>query len=188
VNEVALLSDRRILEEMEKGRIVIVPYNERNLGTNSYDVRVGNAYFKENRAISDVYLDSEEEVAQLWDGPYWSERYIPIGPYETILAHTVECIGGRNGITAEMKSRSTIARCRLSVCRCAGLGDVGYVNRWTMEITNHGRTRLWVYPGMRVAQICFHDVGPTKKDYHGKYGQGEWRPEDMLPKPYLDLY
>lgn len=182
-----LLSDKRILEELEKGRIIIRPFDERFLGTNSYDVRIGEYYYKENKYVTDVDLSSKEEVKQLWDGPYLTPNRIPIEPHETILAHTIEVIGGRLGITTEMKSRSTIGRCHLSVCKCSGLGDSGYISRWTMEISNHGHTRLWLYYGMRVAQIKFYDIGETKKVYQGKYGYGEWSPEDMLPKPYLDF-
>ena len=37
-----ILSDKRILEEMEKGTIKIVPYNREDLGSNSYDVHLGS--------------------------------------------------------------------------------------------------------------------------------------------------
>src|SRR5919107_1858360 len=36
-----ILSDTRILEEMEQGTIKVVPYNRENLGSNSYDVHLG---------------------------------------------------------------------------------------------------------------------------------------------------
>ena len=36
-----ILSDKRILEEIEKGTIVIEPYDQKCLGTNSYDVHLG---------------------------------------------------------------------------------------------------------------------------------------------------
>ena len=36
-----ILSDKRILEEMEKGTIKIVPYLRDCLGSNSYDVHLG---------------------------------------------------------------------------------------------------------------------------------------------------
>jgi dCTP deaminase len=181
-----LLSDLRILEEKEKGNIVIEPFDVTSLGTNSYDVRIASYYFKENNDADSVCLDHPVEVALLWDGPYGAINHIPVEGHQTILAHTVEIIGGRNGITAEMKARSTIGRCRLSVCKCSGWGDVGYINRWTMEITNFGRTKLWIPISMRVAQICFYDVGPTIRAYQGKYGQErEWKSEDMLPRPDL---
>jgi dCTP deaminase (EC 3.5.4.13) len=36
-----ILSDSRILEEVEKGTIVIAPYDRNALGSNSYDVHLG---------------------------------------------------------------------------------------------------------------------------------------------------
>src|SRR5690606_12458234 len=36
-----ILSDKRILEEIEKGSIVIQPFDQKYLGTNSYDVHLG---------------------------------------------------------------------------------------------------------------------------------------------------
>ena len=40
-----LLSDKRIREEMENGNIIIEPFESRQLGTNSYDVRLGPYYY-----------------------------------------------------------------------------------------------------------------------------------------------
>ena len=36
-----ILTDSRILEEIEKGTIKIEPYNRADLGSNSYDVHLG---------------------------------------------------------------------------------------------------------------------------------------------------
>ena len=36
-----ILSDARILEEIEKGSIVIEPFDREKLGSNSYDVHLG---------------------------------------------------------------------------------------------------------------------------------------------------
>jgi len=41
------LSNKKILEEMKKGDIVISPFNELNLATSSYDVTLGEYYFRE---------------------------------------------------------------------------------------------------------------------------------------------
>jgi dCTP deaminase len=45
-----ILSDTRILEEMEKGTIKVTPYNRDCLGSNSYDVHLGKtlATYKEH--------------------------------------------------------------------------------------------------------------------------------------------
>ena len=86
----------------------------------------------------------------------------------------------------------------IEVCKCAGWGDVGFTNRWTMEITNN--SRFYTIPlvvGRRIAQIVFFHVGPVlKNDYTvtGKYQKTadvkkmkkEWNPLSMLPKLYND--
>jgi dCTP deaminase len=51
-----ILSDKRILEEIEKKTIIIQPYDREKLGTNSYDVHLGK-----NLAIyKDKTLDAKK--------------------------------------------------------------------------------------------------------------------------------
>jgi dCTP deaminase len=136
-----------------------------------------------------------------------SDKIILIAPSETILAHTIEFIGGKNGIpgklnavTTEMRARSSIGRIGIAVCKCAGWGDIGYVNRWTMEITNFSTSIIPLPVGLRVAQIIFHEVTSveTEDEYHKKIGskyqsdlklaslKASWKPEMMLPQLYKD--
>ena len=75
---------------------------------------------------------------------------------------------------------------------------MGFINRWTMEITNN--SRFYTIPlvvSRRIAQIVFFHVGPVLKgDYSstGKYQstkilkkmKKEWNPTSMLPKLYKD--
>ncbi len=84
------------------------------------------------------------------------DKIIWISPGETMLCHTNEFIGGRNCITTEMKAKSSIGRCFLSICKCAGWGDIGYVNRWTMEITNHSHGKIIpLVVGRPIGQMIF---------------------------------
>jgi len=97
-----------------------------------------------------------------------------------------------------MKARSSLGRNFIEVCKCAGWGDVGYVNRWTMEITNNSRNYLIpLVVGRRIAQIIFFETGPILgADYtsNGKYQSSqnitklrkEWKPEMMLPRLWAD--
>lgn len=184
-----LLSDKRIMEEMERGNIIIEPFESRQLGTNSYDVRLGPYYYVPNHNMVTVNFTDEGDAVQYWLGPHYAEKgYIEIRPGDTILAHTEEVVGGRNGFTTSMRARSSIGRSCLSVCKCAGVGDVGYISRWTMEITNHSHAMVILPVGLRVAQILFDEVGETLREYKGKYGSWhEWSPRDMLPKLYRDF-
>lgn len=214
------LSDKKILEHIEKGNVVIDPFRPDNLATSSYDVSLGEFYFREQKAedemrIYNIY--SKKHTERVWgtepykakrakdvlrdyelDGISENDKVILIGPGETILAHTEEFIGGQNIITTMMKARSSLGRSFIEVCKCAGWGDVGYTNRWTMEVTNNSKHyTIPLVVGRRIAQIIFFEVGPiVKHDYRkeGKYQSSldlqktkkEWDPKMMLPKLYKD--
>jgi len=127
--------------------------------------------------------------------PY-KDKVIFLHPNETILAHTNEYIGGVNQITTMMKAKSSFGRNCIQTNKCAGWGDIGYVNRWTMEITNCNQN--FIIPlvvGRPIAQIVFFYTGPCSFKYHekGTYSESidltklehQWTPENMLPKLYL---
>lgn len=217
------LSDKRILEHKKKGTIVIEPFDRKNLATSSYDVTLGEWYFREqptkyNHSLYNIW--SESHTAHVWgaDTPQRAEkakeafkkynfswegiapddRVILLRPGETILGHTNEYIGGRDTVTTMMKARSSLGRNFIEVCKCAGWGDVGYVNRWAMEITNNSNN--YIIPlvvGRRIAQIVFFETGPIlASDYtgSGKYQtttdmkklKKMWKPEMILPRLYRD--
>lgn len=217
------LSDKKILAEMKKGTIVIEPFTRENLATSSYDVTLGEWFFREqptkyNHGIYNIWskehtrhvwgADKVERAVTAkeafkkynfkWDGVLPTDKVILLRPGETILAHTNEFIGGRDSVTTMMKARSSMGRNFIEVCKCAGWGDVGYVNRWTMEITNNSKN--YIIPlvvGRRVAQIVFFETGPIlKHDYasSGKYQSSTdlkklkkaWSPQSMLPKLWAD--
>ncbi len=127
------------------------------------------------------------------------ERIIMILPGETILAHTQEFIGSNsNSVTTMMNARSSTGRNFIEVCKCAGRGDHGYCNRWTMEVTNNSQFRaLPLVVGRRIAQLTFFETDALESDDYvaeGKYQntsdlsrlKAEWEPDDMLPKQWRD--
>jgi len=212
------LSDKEILRHKKLGNIIIEPFNRKNLATSSYDVSLGEWYFREQRQNFDVYNPYDKnQTDKVWGtkphkaelaksvlkdfefrGIKPNDKVILISPGETILAHTEEFLGGRKEVTTMMKARSSMGRNFIEVCKCAGWGDVGFFNRWTMEITNN--SRFYTIPlvvGRRIAQIVFFHVGPViEEDYthKGKYQntttfskmKKEWSPLSMLPKLYKD--
>jgi len=216
------LSDKKILESMKEGSIIIEPFKKANLATSSYDVTLGEYFFPEQtpKHFENLYnVYDKKHIERVWgtkakqakpakellakydfeyDGISPDDKIILLAPGETILGHTQEFIGGREHITTMMKARSSLGRSFIEVCKCAGWGDVGYINRWTMEITNNS-THYYIplVVGRRIAQIIFFETGPILAgDYAkgGKYqssGSGaqlkkNWKPTDMLPRLYLD--
>ena len=209
---------------MERGTIVIDPFNPKQLKTTSYDVTLGEWYWKERApagrsTIHNMY--DEDSTSQVWEGPFEAEkvsdllerldmdikniskdaRVILLGPHETILAHTLEFIGGRDICVAKMYARSSMGRNFIEVCKDAGWGDVGYFNRWTMEVTNNSQHyTIPLVVGRRIAQMVFYEVAPLsdeKVDYVGEGGKYQssqdlaelkksWNPNMMLPQMHLD--
>ncbi len=219
----SLLSKEMILWHIKKGNIFISPFNPQDLKTVSYDVRLGENFFQEQpfrtscRRIFNPF--NPADIKRYWGKPQktiivgnWikengpldnikpEDRIIILGPGETILAHTEEFIGGRNCVTTEMRARSSMGRIGVTVCKCAGWGDVGFCNRWTMEMSNHLKdTPVILVVGMRVAQIAFYQVDPLTESYSTTGGQyqttddtekmiQEWSPQLMLPKFCRDNY
>jgi len=220
----SLLSDRAILHHLKEGSVVIHPFNRESLSTSSYDVTLGRYYFRESDpecglGVYNPY--SSTHVSRVWGIPREAERHsewmkrtgnaaleniaeddyiIWLKPGETILGHTNEFLGGRKSVTTMMKARSSMGRNFIEVCKCAGWGDVGYIYRWTMEITNNSRYySIPLVVGRRIAQIVFFDSDGIVSD-HGSYeSKGkyqttndlqllikQWKPQDMLPRMYLD--
>lgn len=219
----SLLSREMILRHLKEGNIFIEPFNIRNLNTISYDVRLGENYFEEKpfRASHRRVLNpfDSEHIERYWGKPQkaiiatdWmaengllkniklDDKIIIIGPGECILAHTQEFIGGRNCVTTEMRARSSMGRIGITVCKCAGWGDLGFCNRWTMEVSNHLKdTSIVLVVGMRVAQIPFYQVDSIDESYSSSGGQYQitndvkkmietWSPYSMLPKFNRDNY
>lgn len=213
------------IDRMRKqGEIVIEPFSPQCVNTSSYDVTLGKYYFRQkshterlelgnHSSIYNPYSDLEKD--QIWKGPQeaiiymghdlkgisngpYRDSLIWISPGETVLCHTNEFIGGKTKFTTQMQARSTVGRIGIEVCKCAGWGDVGYYNRWTMEITNNSNYVIPLKVGMRIAQIVFIPVNEIQsKDSYNKNGKYQtlsdvsemmykWQPEMMLPKMYKD--
>lgn len=123
------------------------------------------------------------------------ECLIILRPGETILGHTEEFIGGVRGVTTMIKTRSSLGRNNIGICKCAGWGDTGFTNRWTLEITNFSQKHFVVLVvGRRIGQIVFMATGKVDQKYNSKYQDDEsleemeanWEPSQMLPRLYLD--
>lgn len=204
---------------MEVGTVVIDPFDISQLNTSSYDVRIGKYYFRKNpRAfVHKMYSPySASDISEMWgdpieakpainafselgqkvpDGVLDEDLVIILGPGEHILCHTIEFIGGRDVVTTHMQARSSVGRQDIVVCRDAGWGDVGYFNRWTMEVGNDNLYQpTFLIIGTRVAQIVFsYTGGILDSDYSvtGNYQntdkleelKANWNPTLMLPKP-----
>lgn len=222
----SLLSSVVIKEMLGKG-IIIDPFIPKQLKTVSYDVCLGDCYYRRRSArdSGDYFFNpydqemvrrhyGEPEYAKpashfrqfqcgAWENIRPEHKIILMEPGEMILAHTVEFVGGTKDpesgrcFTAEMKARSSAGRVGLEVCRCAGWGDVGYVNRWTMEVVSTSTVSTVLIAFTPLAQMKFYEVDPlewqelygadpTRDNYQSGIDLEElkrrWAPEMLLPR------
>jgi dCTP deaminase len=145
---------------MNLGDIVITPFNLDQLGTNSYDVRLGSTI--------KTYVDTTLDSAQKNDV---KEYEMPatgwvLDPEQIYLAVTEEYTETHKCVPY-LEGKSSLARLGISIHQTAGKGDVGFCGYWTMEITVAIPVR--VYPGMKIGQLIYNEVkGEVLKPYNVK--------------------
>ncbi len=217
-----ILAKPAILRARDRGDITIEPFDIRHVSNTTVDVTLGEWYWEETPAyLSDqqflVNPYDETHSARMWGkeakraeaiserpGIPDGTRVIILRPGMNILAPTEQFIGANDlKLTTKMFARSSLGRNQITVCRCAGAGDIGYADRWTMEITNNGNRPFMLVCGRRIAQIMFMEstgLEDSQDSYHvkGKYQTGSlrglthaellarWKPENMLPKMWKD--
>jgi dCTP deaminase len=194
-----MLTDTEIEAFRDEGRIVIEPFNPENLSGTSYDLTLGPWFWRrrEYRSPPDMYSGDQSERFKLVDARADGGEIV-LAPLESVLAHTNEVAGGWDRIHTEIRATSTAGRNDITACRCAGFGDPGYVNIWTLEVQNCGQSPLRLRVGSIIAQIVFRTVLAKPRRVYGReigrYAQSlslekadeiraAWRPENMLPKP-----
>lgn len=184
----AVLSDQGIMAERDRGRIIIEPFNERNVQTSSYDVTLGENYFVKQKIDSPILnmfdletprkIWGEPQIAtfagrffegtslELTTGIYDTDRVILVPPGELLLIHSEEFAGSVKGYTTLVRSKSTLERMGIGVAISAGFGDVGYFDRWTFALKNwHDDKTVPLVVGMTFAQIVFLKCTPTGRSY-----------------------
>jgi len=144
-----VLSDIRILENIEEGNILIEPFRPECLGSNSYDVHLGrylSAY--KNRVLDPK---THNEVSEFIIPPDGFE----LQPGTLYLGVTEEYTEAHKHMPV-LEGKSSISRLGINIHATSGCGDVGYCNTWTLEIYCVQPVR--VYAGMPVGKIMYFKV------------------------------
>jgi dCTP deaminase len=176
-----ILTDKKILEALETGEIVIEPYRRECLGTNSYDVHLGKWLA--------VYENHELDAKQHNKIKYFEipENGFVLQPGTLYLGVTEEYTETHNSVPF-LEGKSSIGRLGIDIHATAGKGDVGFSNTWTLEISCVQPVR--VYAGMPIGQLIYFLVdGEIENYYHkkpnAKYNQRTDKPvESMMWKNF----
>ena len=155
-----ILSDKRILEEIEKGTIKIVPYDRSDLGSNSYDVHLGAHLAR----YTNKELDAKKHnTIEHFDIP--DEGFV-LQPHEFYLGVTLEYTETHAHVPF-LEGKSSTGRLGIDIHATAGKGDVGFCGNWTLEISVKQPVR--VYKGMPIGQLIYFPVeGEIEVKYNEK--------------------
>jgi dCTP deaminase len=151
-----ILTGRAIKEERKAGRIIIEPFDERQLNPNSYNYRLDDELIW----LQPSNVDSASEQVRL---PSSGFTLLPRNLY---LAVTREVIGSPT-YAMTLLGRSTLGRLGLFLNVTADLGHVGSASRWTLELTVVQPLRI--YPNVCVGQIAFWQQYGSHCSYGGRY-------------------
>lgn len=168
---------------------------KKTIGPNSIDVTLGQWIYETQFVKNFVdpldpntnpWQDIPISISTICEG----ESYV-INPGQCILACTRErfdCsmpIWNPNTKThdhfkQDIDGRSTVGRLFLAVHMTAGFGDYGFQGAFTLEIKNLFDRPIKLYPGMRIAQVFFTQVG-SPGSYSGAYSSDDHYNMPVMP-------
>lgn len=170
-----ILSDKKILEKIDSGEIIITPFDISNMGGNSYDVHLSKHFAQ--------YIDKEIDAKKNNEVRRFEipEEGFMLQPGELYLCSTIEYTETHKHVPY-LEGKSSTGRLGIDIHATAGKGDIGYCGFWTLEMSTTIPVRI--YPGMPIGQLIYYvvdgEVSPER--VYNKKNTAKYNNEDILPK------
>ncbi|MFF7635781.1 dCTP deaminase [Kitasatospora sp. NPDC008050] len=167
-----LLSDKDIRSEIDKGRVLIDPFDPAMVQPSSIDVRL-DRFFRVFENHRYPHIDPSEEQPDLTRlvEPDGDDAFI-LHPGEFVLASTYEVITLPDDVASRLEGKSSLGRLGLLTHSTAGFIDPGFSGHVTLELSNVATLPIKLYPGMKIGQLClFRLSSPSEHPYgSARYG------------------
>ena len=172
-----LLSDRDIRIEVDKGRIVLDPYDEEMIQPSSVDIRL-DRYFRvfENHRYPHIDPSLDQPDLTRAVEPNGEEPFI-LHPGEFVLGSTYEMVTLPDDVAARLEGKSSLGRLGLLTHSTAGFIDPGFSGHVTLELSNVATLPIKLWPGMKIGQFCFFRLSSPADEPYGS---------DMIGSRYQD--
>ncbi len=168
-----ILSDKKILECVDKGEIVITPFDVKNMGGNSYDVHIS----KHLAQYVDGMIDAKKHN-QIRHFEIPEEGYV-LQPGQLYLGSTLEYTETHKHVPF-LEGKSSTGRLGIDIHATAGKGDVGFCGFWTLELSCTIPVRI--YAGMPVGQLIYYIVDGEVERLYSKKVNAKYSQQEALPK------
>jgi dCTP deaminase len=167
-----ILTDKEILNHIEKGLIKVEPFDLSCLGTNSYDVHLGKTLALYE---SDVLDSKAHNKVKTFEIP--EEGYV-LMPDKFYLGVTHEYTETHAHVPF-LEGKSSVGRFGIDIHATAGKGDVGFCNYWTLEISVKQPVR--VYAGMPIGQLIYFEVKGDIQNMYNKKASAKYNDKKSIP-------
>ena len=170
-----ILSGLEIKKRLDKD-IFIDPFNEDQLNTNSYNLRLHNKVLVYQDDILDMKKENKAVEMEI------PEEGLLLKTGQLYLGRTIEYSRTENYVPM-LEGRSSIGRLGLFVHVTAGFGDVGFSGYWTLEMFCVKPIRI--YPGIEICQIFYHSIeGDFERYQSNKYQNNTGVQPSLLYKDF----
>lgn len=159
-----ILTGSQIILSVQNKDILISPFSETRVSTNSYDLSLGETYLRYIEPILDPRKENKYAKCII------PEEGLILKKGDFILAETIETIGSEKFVPI-LHGKSGIARLGLFVHITANLVDLGYLGRITLQL--YATQPIVLYKGMHIAQLTFWMAKGEVTPYMGKYQNGK---------------
>ncbi len=167
-----ILSDRSIREELKAGRIVIEPYDDRDIQPSSVDLhldRLFRVFRNHQRQVIDVKR-AQEDLTELVEVD--GDNAFILHPGEFVLGSSSERVGVPDDLVARLEGKSSLGRLGLVIHSTAGFVDAGFSGHITLELSNVATLPITLYPGMKIGQISFLKMTTSAENPYGSAATG----------------
>ncbi|MCS6896113.1 MAG: dCTP deaminase [Bacteroidia bacterium] len=169
-----ILSDKQILEALEKGDLYIEPFRREALGSNSYDVHLGPylRVYAAHALHTDRPLPSS--VLKIPPNGLW------LVPGVLYLGSTEEYTESRTYVPF-LEGKSSVGRLGIQIHSTASKGDIGFCNHWTLEISVIHPVKI--YAGMPIGQLIFFKLAGEVQIPYNERPSASYKERNPLPTP-----
>lgn len=165
-----ILTGNEIRRQVDANAIVVTPFNPDFINPNSIDLTLDDTVLRYRDSVIDPRVEAEViEVKIPEDG-------LLLEPMSFCLGSSRETVGSTRYVPM-VHAKSSTARAGLFVHVTADLIDIGSIGTITFQLFS--TLGLWVYPGMRIAQLSFWKPYGEITLYSGKY-QGSTGPRKSM--------
>ncbi len=165
-----LLSDTDIKKALTSGTIVVkpAPIFDEALSACALDLRL-NYEFEVYEYTKFPFFDPRKMQTESITKKIVLEKddFFVLQPGEFALASTLEWIELPDNLAGRLEGRSSLGRLGIVVHSTAALIHPGMRGNIVLELGNHSRMPVALYPGMRVCSISFEQLSTkAERPYH----------------------